>query len=729
MFRVAGLYIVGSWIIIEVSSVFFPAWGIPDTALRYLIIAAALCFPIALVFGWIFDITKDGIVRTRKAGRDEEVEASLQRQDYLILAAFLALGGFILFGSAEKVIEEIENGPETVAAVVRPDNSIAVLPFVNLDTNPETGYFSDGVTEEILHRLSSLKILQVLARTSSFAMKHSEQGPAEISQLLGVRYLLHGSVRRDNNLVRVTARLIDDSGYQVWSASFDRELESIFVIQTEIATKVASEIINEIVPFSARPSARTTANMDAYNAYLIGRAYLNSRVPGWREQAETAFHRAIEFDDQYAPPYAGLAVTISVNTNPDQETFDAAWHLAETSVRLDPELAEGHAAMGLLSFFPHRRDLEASESHLRFAIELDPSLSIAYGWLAIALQRQGRFPEVAEVENRGLAIDPLNPILVSRTASRYSEASDFNRAEQLLLRLTHIPEPSNIAYAELGGLYGEFGRIDRLIEIEKEGFRASYRSGDGDHLSSLLGLAGSYYQLGMIAEGDDYLDIATAPMTDSFEQFMERGFTLKYAGRVGELRKLLEKSLSDPELGIEQQPEWVMVDIGHLQIAVGHYEAGIESMEIPFDVMSLEIFNYNVPDVSINIMQILAYAYSEVGRSDESRQLLTALQPILDDLSDSGYAIPSHFARYALNRSLLGDEDGARQNFETAVDAGFRDYYGIINDPVWADTLELSGFSDLLDEMKQDLDRQRALVELEDAEDGFRAEVEKLFPL
>ena len=233
----------------------------------------------------------------------------------------------------------------------------------------------------------------------------------------------------------------------------------------------------------------------------------------------------------------------------------------------------------------------------------------------------------------------------------------------------------------------------------------------------------------MIAEGDDYLDIATAPMTDSFEQFMDRAYTLKDAGRINELRKLVEKSLSDPEMGIEQKPDWVMVDIGQLQTIVGHYEAGIEAMEIPFDVMSLEIFEYNDPGVSINIMQILAHAYSEVGRSDESRQLLTALQAILDDMSDSGYAIPSLFARYALNRSLLGDEDGARQNFETAVDAGFRDYYGIINDPVWADTLELPGFSNLLDEMKQDLDRQRTLVELEDAEDGFRAEVEKLFPL
>ena len=729
MFRVAGLYVVGAWIVIEVSSVFFPAWGIPDTALRYLIMAAALCFPIALVFGWIFDITPVGIVRTRKAGPNEETNLKLQRQDYLILVAFLAMAGIILFGSAEKVLDEIEGSPAIAAKIEKLDNSIAILPFFNLDTNPDTGYFSDGVTEEILHRLSSLKALQVLARTSSFAYRGGEQGPAEISDILGVRYLLHGSIRRDNNFVRVTARLIDDSGFQVWSETFDRELESIFVIQTEIATTVASQIVNEIVPFGELPAGKTTSNMDAYNEYLVGRAYLNSRVPGWREKAKTAFRSAIELDNQFAPPYAGLAVTISVMASPDEETFDKAWNLAETSVRLDPELAEGHAAMGLLSFFPHRRDLEASESHLRFAIELDPSLAVAYSWLSGALQRQGRFSDAAKVEDKGLAIDPLNPILTANTASRYSQAGDFDRAEQLLLRLTHIPEPPSTVYDVLSSLYESYGRIGKMIEVVKEGIRASYRLGHDDFAGDFLALASSYYQLGMIAEGDDYLDISTAPITDRFEQFMERAFALKYAGRIGELRTLIEDSMSEPELGIERQPEWTNVDIGQLQITVGDYAAGIVSMEIPFDVMSLEIVDYNDPGVAITIMQTLAFAYTQVGRPDESRQLLTALQTLLDEISDSGDATPNHFANYALNRALLGDADGARQYFKTAVDAGFRDYYGINSDPVWAGALGLQGFSELLDEMKRDLDRQRSLVKRVDAADGFRTEVKELFQL
>ena len=214
VYRMVGFYVVGAWLIIQVADVFFPAWGLPETALRFLIIATILCFPIALIFSWTFDITTSGIVKTEPADPGKIFDNSLKRTDYIVLVALLAISAAIVFGSLHKIVEEVD---DAVAAAEKIDNSVAVLPFVNLDTNPDTGYFSDGVTEEILHRLSSLKALHILSRTSSFAFRNSNEGPARISEILGVRYLLHGSVRRDNNFVRVTARLIDDTGYQVWS--------------------------------------------------------------------------------------------------------------------------------------------------------------------------------------------------------------------------------------------------------------------------------------------------------------------------------------------------------------------------------------------------------------------------------------------------------------------------------------------------------------------------------
>lgn len=248
VFRLAGLYIVGAWLVIQVADISFPAWGLPETALRYLFIAAIACFPIALIFSWFYDVTPQGIVRTDPAGEAETVDLSLKRGDYIVLAALIAIGSAVVLGSLGKIQEEIETGPGMAERVGKPANSIAVLPFTNLDTNPDTGYFSDGITEEILHRLSTLGALHVLASTSSFAFRDSDETPASISDKLGVRYLLQGSVRRDGEHVRITARLIDEDGFQVWSDTFDRKLERIFVIQTDIASKVSSHIVNEIVP-------------------------------------------------------------------------------------------------------------------------------------------------------------------------------------------------------------------------------------------------------------------------------------------------------------------------------------------------------------------------------------------------------------------------------------------------------------------------------------------------
>ena len=145
---------------------------------------------------------------------------------------------------------------KTISSIARAPDSVAILPFANLDPNPDTGYFSDGVTEEILHRLAATRALHVLGRTSSFAFRNSEKGPAEISEHLGVEYLLHGSIRRDGDFVRVTARLMDRTGLQVWSQTFDRKLESIFIIQSEIASSVAAQIVKEIVSSGGASATR-----------------------------------------------------------------------------------------------------------------------------------------------------------------------------------------------------------------------------------------------------------------------------------------------------------------------------------------------------------------------------------------------------------------------------------------------------------------------------------------
>ncbi len=165
IYRLIGIYVVGAWLAIPVASTFFPAWSIPDTALRYLIIAAAMGFSVALVFGWFFDITADGIVRTSSATESDTADLALRRPDYLILSALALIAVAILVGSVDKIHQATDDVVPGVESVDKPPNSMAILPFVNMNKDVDTEYFSDGVTEEILHHLSTLKTLRVMGKT------------------------------------------------------------------------------------------------------------------------------------------------------------------------------------------------------------------------------------------------------------------------------------------------------------------------------------------------------------------------------------------------------------------------------------------------------------------------------------------------------------------------------------------------------------------------------------
>ena len=711
----SGFYVVGAWLIIQVADVFFPAWGLPETALRFLIVGAILCFPIALIFAWTYDISLSGIVKTEPADPGEIFDNSLKRSDYIVLVALLAIGAAIVVGSLQKVAEEFN---DAVAAAEKIDNSIAILPFVNLDTNPDTGYFSDGVTEEILHRLSSFKALHILSRTSSFAFRDSNEGPARISEILGVRYLLHGSVRRDNNFVRVTARLIDDTGYQVWSETFDRELEGIFAIQSEIASTVASRIERQIIPPAELPAGRTTTNMEAYDAYLVGRAFVNSRTVGWQDKAIAAFENAIRLDETYAPPYAGLAVALVVTNDDLVAVYEHAVRAAQTALELDSELAEGHAALGLLLLDDPETKLDRAERSLRRALELDPSLSIAYSWLSTTLQQQGRYEEANAVQERGLLVDPLNPIMSINLADRLRRLGERERAEQLALRLTYLPEPPGVAYWAMVRLYVDSGQYDKALPWAKE-LALVYN----DHRFGTL-TASFYVRLGLTEDADYWLADAMVHRQPE-KEFFYTVWQLRIRGDLPGIRTEIDKLQTALGTDIDGLQGEHAAMYAAANISVANFDVGIDVFENAFDFESLSIVD-DLRDRAFEGFEFahyLAFAYQQVGREDEANVLLTRLHERLNVLVverklDFG---PLHHS-LAQNFGLRGDFDAAADALEAAIKAGWSRYIWVMNDPTWAKMIAHPRIASMLADVKVDLERQRAVVEQADAEHDFRAE-------
>jgi len=720
IFRLAGLYVVGAWVVIQVAEALFQAWGVPESALRFLFIAAVLCFPIALVFGWIYDVTSHGIVRTAAADPEDTADLSLKRQDYLILSALLVVGLAVLLGSAERVYEAIDESPIVAAAKERLENSIAILPFTNLDINADTRFFSDGVTEEILHRLSTQGALHVLASTSSFALRDSEDGPARISEILGVRYLLRGSVRRDNDYVRITANLLDASGYTLWTETFDRKLEGIFTIQSDIASKVSSEVLSEIVPLADLPAGRTTQNMDAYDEFLIGRAFFNSRPPGWQEPAEAAFRRAIELDDQFAPPYAGLAMALYILQN--DEYLAEARSTAEKSIELDADLAEGHAILGLILSLSSD-EVSAGTKSLQRALEIDPSFAIAHSWLASAFYSQGLRTEGDAALNRGLTIDPLNPTLSVNVANNEARDGNFERAERLMLRLTYLPETPGVALFELTGLYFDWGRLDQAALWSKEIVRGY--AGTGNNIGFAT-LAWSFERLGMSDDANYWIDLYLQHTPAGPGRFLFPSYLMRLRGDWQQQRLLLDEFERSPAFGTTEQPGFVAAIYGAANVFARNYERAIEIFESRFDI-SFRTFYESMEDSDAqDISHALAHAYEQVGETEKSLQLLTELAAFFDHPDSESPRTPRVLEHRAAVRAALGDHQGALEALRLAADLGWANYFWIANDPVWQETLESPIFEDFLIEARNEIDRQRAVVETAGPRAEFRAEIEQL---
>jgi len=730
VFRMTGLYIVGAWVVIQVAEVSFEAWGVPDSALRFLFIAAFACFPVALVFSWFYDITAKGIVRTEKADVAESVDLRLKLKDYLLLAALLVIGGLILFGSVKQVQEQVEIDQAVPRQAEAPEHSLAVLPFSNLDINAETGYFSDGITEEILNQLSELKALHVLASNSSFAFRDSQEGPAGILQKLGVRYLLQGSIRRDQDYVRVTARLIDEKGFQVWSDQYDRQLQGIFAIQTEIASQVASQVINEIVPLKQLPEGRTTENMEAYNQYLAGKAYFDSRTPGWKEQAIAAFQEAINLDPGFAPPYAGLAMATTVNTGFGSH-WEEARQLAEKSIELDDDYARGHAALGMILMAEGK--LHESTLSSRRALELNPSLGFAYNILARALGWLKQTDEVREVQYQGLAVDPLNPPLVANIAGMESRDGNFERAEQLLLRLLSLPEPPSLAYFELHQLYDNWGLFADALNLAKQITRQALASGGSDNIGNNAALlAWSYANLGMQDDADYWMNQLFGDQVPGIQSLDFTFNLLRTRDSASNLGVKLQQLVDRTEFVPGQHHPWLLCQLGLVNIQRGNFEKGAEQLDLglhffqagpgqtePADSINLATFEAGTSDI-VFVMHLLASAYQQIDQQDKASAILEALE--------DEFGMDTN----ALHQALKGNRTGAFEILNDAEQSPWKTYYGpgkyyeITSDPAWAGTIEYPEFQELLTRWKVDIDQQRAEVVAIEAENDFREEIQRL---
>src|SRR6266566_4939797 len=427
VYSVAVTYAVVGWLLIQVVTQVFPPFEIPNWAERLVIVAIVLGFPVALVFAWIYDFTRYGIVRTEHA----QPEAKLD-------------------------IIEPANSTE---------KSIAVLPFSDLSSAKDHAYFGEGIAEELLGALAKVDGLRVAARRSSFWFKDKEAELREIATKLNVDHVLEGSVRRDGNRVRITAELIDAcDGFTIWSETYEREMRGIFALQDEITRSIVDTLKLKLAISPTRP-ARST---DAYDAYLEGLFYSDkSTEPELRKSLEF-FQRALEQDPKFSRAWTGIAkawLWLADAFVPPLEAYPKVRDAAARALQLNDQEGEAHVYLAeskrILDW-----DLDGAEVEFNRAVEIEPNSTPSNYFIAAFYAARGDRDKALTYLQRTSRIDPASLWVNNFACELYRYFGLYDEAIAAGERALQL-DPTFMAYGEpaLAALYREIGQVDKAIAL------------------------------------------------------------------------------------------------------------------------------------------------------------------------------------------------------------------------------------------------------------------------
>jgi TolB-like protein/Tfp pilus assembly protein PilF len=447
VYRVAAAYVIAAGGIIQLASAAFPAWELPNWALRLVIVTLLIGFPVALIFAWIFDITPSGIERTPEVAPHPTTPS--QRQRSLILLAGLgvlvaAAAGFFLLPRA---------------AAHKVDKSIAILPFENLSDDKENAYFADGIQDDILTNLSKIGDLKVISRTSVMGYRGKTGNAREIGKALEVANILEGSVRRAGNKVRVNVQLIDASNDKhIWAEDYDGDLTDVFKIQTDLAQQIAAALQAKLSPSEKEHIERKpTQNGEAYLAFIRAHDLWSSAVEDLAKLkfSEQTYQRAIDLDPKFALAYARYAQLESWIIHTFENTAERrakARSLAQRAIELQQQLPEAHLAMGFVQYYVDN-DFDAAAREFGIAQRGLPNESEVYLALGAIERRQGKWSESNASLEKAVSLNPKDIWTIQNLAINYEMQRNFDAANRTIDRALAIDSKA-LGPLELKGKIG-----------------------------------------------------------------------------------------------------------------------------------------------------------------------------------------------------------------------------------------------------------------------------------
>jgi TolB-like protein len=702
VFRVAAAYAFTAWLVLQVADILLNNFGAPDWVFRTLAILFLIGFPVALVFSWAFEITPEGIKREQEVPSGQSITPVTGRRldqatIVMVVLALVVLAADRLWlerdGARVDVGDPVAMSPANAASAATRDLSIAVLPFVDMSPDKDQEYFSDGLSEEILNLLAQIQDLRVIGRTSSFAFKDRNVDLREIGGALGVSHLLEGSVRKDGDDLRITAQLIQvDDGSHLWSQSYDRQLESVFAIQTEIASAIADALrVSLVAPEDMAPVTRSAASMPAYELFLQARRLIQGRSEV--EAARDLLDEAIELDPDYAPAYAAAAQAVVLmasapgapgNIPLDQATATAQ-PLIDRALALDPQLAEAHAVQGLL--YELQGDIARSDAALARALELNPSLSDALNWRTLNLERAGRLREALAARQRLAAIDPLNHTNLSNLAGLLGASGASAEANALAQHIQRAFPDSPLGFMRQAQVLTASGRLAEARVLAERALAMT----DSPHVQRAL-----FVVFGALGDFDRLLAL----------QAVNQGLALLGLGRIDEaLAAARAQDAAAPGYSLTsylllRTLSWAGRHDEVLAVYRGRWR-NLEGIEAAFGF-------YLAPSAAASI----AAAQRVLGQHEELAETLQHWGEWLAFMREQGFAHSRFHYTEAGHLALGGKHKEALAALAEAIDLGYRNpLFGI--DPTFAELRDDPDFQAQVARVIKLINIERAKLDME----------------
>jgi TolB-like protein/Flp pilus assembly protein TadD len=452
VYRVAVAYAIVAWLLIQAASILFPTFEAPPWVMKVFVTAVILGFPVALILAWAFEMTPGGIRREEEvAPRESKAPETGSKWTAIIVTAAVLAAALLVFQFTRTRSSATANAPKQTAPTGTTDKSVAVLPFENLSSDKENAFFAQGIQDEIITTLSRISGLRVISRTSTANYKSAPENLPEIARQLRVSNVLEGSVQKVGDRVHINVQLIQaDNDAHLWAQSYDRQLTDIFGVEAEVAKSIADSLQTTLSPQEkARVETKPTTNADAYVLYLRGRDY-QTRPDNLLQDFRSAinlYDQAIKLDPKFALAHARLSATASnvYHFYEPTETWKQKAHAeALESLRLQPNLGEGHLALGLYHYYMES-DYEAALRELGLAAEALPNDGDVGLYTAAVERRRGKWTQAIAAYQHAEQVDPRNTVMLYDSAQTYFGLRDWRTAAERMDRvLALFPDSFNV---------------------------------------------------------------------------------------------------------------------------------------------------------------------------------------------------------------------------------------------------------------------------------------------